>query len=142
MRHEVRCATERATVVRDAPHGGAAGDRGRGQRRCPPGAGRAPPNDDGAKQKVSQLVADGGLQPIDVGPLGRAQQLEQLGFLHIPSSSRAASASGARSSSIRDTPPRRSDGAEMSKEQALARFEPDIRPLYRWEDLIDAGSAS
>jgi predicted dinucleotide-binding enzyme len=40
-------------------------------------------HDDGARQKVSQLVADGGLRPIDVGPLGRAQQLEQLGFLHI-----------------------------------------------------------
>jgi NADPH-dependent F420 reductase len=40
--------------------------------------------DDGsAKQKVSQLIADGGLRPIDVGPLARAQQLEQLGFLHI-----------------------------------------------------------
>lgn len=36
-----------------------------------------------AKQKVSQLVSDGGLRPIDVGPLSRAQQLEQLGFLHI-----------------------------------------------------------
>lgn len=40
-------------------------------------------DDEGAKQKVSQLVADGGLRPIDVGPLRRAQQLEQLGFLHI-----------------------------------------------------------
>ena len=40
-------------------------------------------DDDDAKQKVSQLVADGGLRPIDVGPLVRAQQLEQLGFLHI-----------------------------------------------------------
>jgi 8-hydroxy-5-deazaflavin:NADPH oxidoreductase len=40
-------------------------------------------DDEGAKQKVSQLVTDGGLRPIDVGPLGRAQQLEQLGFLHI-----------------------------------------------------------
>ena len=40
-------------------------------------------DDGGAKQKVSRLVADGGLRPIDVGPLGRAQQLEQLGFLHI-----------------------------------------------------------
>ena len=43
--------------------------------------------DDGAaKQRVSQLVSDGGLRPIDVGPLSRAQQLEQLeqlGFLHI-----------------------------------------------------------
>jgi 8-hydroxy-5-deazaflavin:NADPH oxidoreductase len=40
-------------------------------------------DDDAAKQKVSQFVADGGLRPIDVGPLARAQQLEQLGFLHI-----------------------------------------------------------
>ncbi len=40
-------------------------------------------DDDGAKQKVSQLVSDAGLRPIDVGPLRRAQQLEQLGFLHI-----------------------------------------------------------
>jgi NADPH-dependent F420 reductase len=40
-------------------------------------------DDGGAKQKVSQLVSDGGLRPIDVGPLRRAQQLEQLGFLHI-----------------------------------------------------------
>jgi len=40
--------------------------------------------DDGsAKRKISQLVFDGGLRPIDVGPLARAQQLEQLGFLHI-----------------------------------------------------------
>jgi 8-hydroxy-5-deazaflavin:NADPH oxidoreductase len=40
-------------------------------------------DDDAAKQKVSQLASDAGLRPIDVGPLGRAQQLEQLGFLHI-----------------------------------------------------------
>ena len=40
-------------------------------------------DDDAAKQKVAQLVSDGGLRPIDVGPLARAQQLEQLGFLHI-----------------------------------------------------------
>ena len=40
-------------------------------------------DDQAAKQQVSQLVSDGGLRPIDVGPLGRAQQLEQLGFLHI-----------------------------------------------------------
>ena len=40
-------------------------------------------DDEAAKQKVSQLAADGGLRPIDVGPLSRAQQLEQLGFLHI-----------------------------------------------------------
>jgi NADPH-dependent F420 reductase len=40
-------------------------------------------DDDEAKQKVAQLVGDAGLRPIDVGPLRRAQQLEQLGFLHI-----------------------------------------------------------
>lgn len=40
-------------------------------------------DDDAAKQKVSQVVSDAGLRPIDVGPLVRAQQLEQLGFLHI-----------------------------------------------------------
>jgi 8-hydroxy-5-deazaflavin:NADPH oxidoreductase len=40
-------------------------------------------DDETAKQKVSQLVKDGGLRPIDVGPLNRARQLEQLGFLHI-----------------------------------------------------------
>jgi 8-hydroxy-5-deazaflavin:NADPH oxidoreductase len=40
-------------------------------------------DDEAAKQQVSQLVSDGGLRPIDVGPLARAQQLEQLGFLHI-----------------------------------------------------------
>ena len=40
-------------------------------------------DDEEAKRKVSQLVSDGGLRPIDVGPLRRAQQLEQLGFLHI-----------------------------------------------------------
>jgi NADPH-dependent F420 reductase len=40
-------------------------------------------DDADAKAKVAQLVSDGGLRPIDVGPLARAQQLEQLGFLHI-----------------------------------------------------------
>jgi hypothetical protein len=40
-------------------------------------------DDEAAKQKVSQLVSDGGLRPIDVGPLTRAQQLEHLGLLHI-----------------------------------------------------------
>jgi hypothetical protein len=40
-------------------------------------------DDDAAKRKVSQLASDGGLRPIDVGPLTRAQQLEHLGFLHI-----------------------------------------------------------
>lgn len=40
-------------------------------------------DDEAAKRKVSQLAADGGLRPVDVGPLRRAQQLENLGFLHI-----------------------------------------------------------
>jgi 8-hydroxy-5-deazaflavin:NADPH oxidoreductase len=40
-------------------------------------------DDEEAKRKVSMLVSDGGLRPLDAGPLRRAQQLEQLGFLHI-----------------------------------------------------------
>ena len=40
-------------------------------------------DDEAAKQQVAQLVSDGGLRPVDVGPLRRAQQLEQLGLLHI-----------------------------------------------------------
>jgi 8-hydroxy-5-deazaflavin:NADPH oxidoreductase len=38
---------------------------------------------DGAKRKVAELVEGGGLRPLDVGPLVRARQLEQLGLLHI-----------------------------------------------------------
>ena len=34
-----------------------------------------------AKETVSQLVRDGGLVAIDAGPLRRARQLEELGFL-------------------------------------------------------------
>ena len=40
-------------------------------------------DDDDAKGVVSQLVRDGGLRPIDAGPLGRAHELEALGFLHM-----------------------------------------------------------
>lgn len=40
-------------------------------------------DDEDAKNKVADLVRGGGLRPIDVGPLRRARQLEQLGFLHI-----------------------------------------------------------
>ena len=40
-------------------------------------------DDSNAKEKVSQLITDAGLRPIDAGPLSRAQQLEHLGFLHI-----------------------------------------------------------
>lgn len=40
-------------------------------------------DDDKAKETVSQLVRDGGLNPIDAGPLPRAHQLENLGYLGI-----------------------------------------------------------
>ena len=40
-------------------------------------------DDADAKAKVSSLAEAGGLRPIDVGPLQRARQLEQLGLLHI-----------------------------------------------------------
>jgi NADPH-dependent F420 reductase len=40
-------------------------------------------DDEEAKRKVAQLAEDGGLRALDIGPLERAQQLEQLGFFHI-----------------------------------------------------------
>ena len=40
-------------------------------------------DDEEAKGTVAQLVRDGGLRAIDVGPLERARQLEGLGFLEI-----------------------------------------------------------
>jgi 8-hydroxy-5-deazaflavin:NADPH oxidoreductase len=40
-------------------------------------------DDEEAKETVAQLVREGGLRPIDVGPLERARQLEGLGFLGI-----------------------------------------------------------
>ena len=40
-------------------------------------------DDAAAKGKVAALVEAGGLQPIDVGTLRRARQLEHLGLLHI-----------------------------------------------------------
>lgn len=40
-------------------------------------------DDQDAKQKVAQIIEDGGLRPIDAGPLHRARQLEQAGLLHI-----------------------------------------------------------
>lgn len=40
-------------------------------------------DDDDAKGVVSQLVLDGGLRPVDAGPLARAHELEALGFLHM-----------------------------------------------------------
>jgi hypothetical protein len=36
-----------------------------------------------AKNKVAQLVKDGGMRPIDTGPLQRARQIEAMQFLHI-----------------------------------------------------------
>lgn len=40
-------------------------------------------DDDQAKAAVAQLARDGGLNPIDAGPLKRARELEALGLLHI-----------------------------------------------------------
>jgi len=40
-------------------------------------------DDPTAKAVALELVASIGLRPIDVGPLGRAQQLEQLAYLNI-----------------------------------------------------------
>ena len=40
-------------------------------------------DDDEAKSTVKQLAEDGGLRPIDAGPLARAHELEALGFLHM-----------------------------------------------------------
>jgi predicted dinucleotide-binding enzyme len=40
-------------------------------------------DDDQAKEKVTRLVEGGGMRAIDVGPLRRARQLEEIGFLHI-----------------------------------------------------------
>lgn len=40
--------------------------------------------DDGdAKGKVAALARDGGLNPIDVGPLKRARELDAAGLLHV-----------------------------------------------------------
>ena len=40
-------------------------------------------DDDDAKRTVAELVEAGGMRPVDVGPLRRARQLEQLGLLHM-----------------------------------------------------------
>ena len=39
-------------------------------------------DDDGAEATVRQIVEDGGLRAVDVGPLARARELEALGYLH------------------------------------------------------------
>ena len=40
-------------------------------------------DDDEAKATVAALARDGGLNPIDAGPLGRARELEAAGLLHM-----------------------------------------------------------
>ncbi len=40
-------------------------------------------DDADAKAKVSQLVKDAGMRPIDAGPLSRARQIEAMQLLHI-----------------------------------------------------------
>jgi predicted dinucleotide-binding enzyme len=40
-------------------------------------------DDAGAKDAVATLARDGRLNPIDVGPLARARELEALGLLHM-----------------------------------------------------------
>src|SRR5512132_618960 len=40
-------------------------------------------DDANAKDKVAQLVKDGGMRPIDAGPLSRARQIEGMQLLHI-----------------------------------------------------------
>ena len=40
-------------------------------------------DDPDAKNKVAELVKDGGMRPVDVGPLSRARQIEGMQFLHI-----------------------------------------------------------
>jgi predicted dinucleotide-binding enzyme len=40
-------------------------------------------DDDGAKATVKQIASDGGLRPIDVGPLALAHHVEALGYLNM-----------------------------------------------------------
>jgi predicted dinucleotide-binding enzyme len=40
-------------------------------------------DDADAKNKVAQLVKDGGMRPVDTGPLSRARQIEGMQLLHI-----------------------------------------------------------
>ena len=40
-------------------------------------------DDADAKSKVAELVKDGGMRPIDAGPLSRARQIEGMQLLHI-----------------------------------------------------------
>jgi len=40
-------------------------------------------DDSDAKAKVAQIVTDGGMRPVDAGPLSRARQIEGMQLLHI-----------------------------------------------------------
>ena len=40
-------------------------------------------DDAGAKSQVAELVRDGGLRPVDTGPLRRARELEAFQLLHM-----------------------------------------------------------
>jgi len=40
-------------------------------------------DDESAKKKIEQLAKDGGMRPIDTGPLSRSRQIEAMQFLHI-----------------------------------------------------------
>ncbi|MCW2956760.1 MAG: oxidoreductase coenzyme F420-dependent [Thermoleophilia bacterium] len=40
-------------------------------------------DDDQAKQAVSKLATDGGLNAVDAGPLERAHELEAMGYMHM-----------------------------------------------------------
>jgi predicted dinucleotide-binding enzyme len=40
-------------------------------------------DDEQAKQTLASVVEAGGLRPVDVGPLKRARQLEQVGLFHM-----------------------------------------------------------
>jgi predicted dinucleotide-binding enzyme len=40
-------------------------------------------DDEEAKRTVARLVEDGGMRPVDSGPLKRARELEAAGFLHM-----------------------------------------------------------
>ena len=40
-------------------------------------------DDEEAKRTVSEVAGDGGLNPVDAGPLARAHELEALGYLHM-----------------------------------------------------------
>jgi len=40
-------------------------------------------DDADAKSKIAQIVTDGGMRPVDAGPLSRARQIEGMQLLHI-----------------------------------------------------------